>query len=418
MIEIRPHKIGKREVQVPGSKSLTHRYLIAAALSNGECKIDNGLESEDTLLTRQCLRQMGVDIRETGDRWIVIGKNGKLDAAENAIELGNSGTSMRLLTAVSALGQGKYVLTGTKRMQERPIAHLLEALVELGVSARSLNENGCPPVEIVGDQLKGGSARVNCSLSSQFLSGLLLIAPFANKNVDIAVSHGPVSRPYIDMTIDVMRRFGVDIERSGYDNFHIQAPRHYQCDNYTVEPDCSNASYFWAAAAINKGSIKVKGISADSVQGDLKILDCLQEMGCLIEYDADGIRVTGGALNAITVDMGDMPDMVPTLAVVAAFAGGTTRIDNVAHLKEKECDRLTAVATELQKMGGDVRINENSLLINGSDLHGAEIETYNDHRIAMCFAIAGLNIPGVKIKDESCVEKSFPDFWNVFQKLY
>jgi len=418
MIEIKPHKIGQRDIQVPGSKSLTHRYLIAAALSNGECTIENGLESEDTRLTRQCLDQMGVDIQVDCVRWTIGGKDGKLDAVAEPIELGNSGTSMRLLSAVAALGQGQYILTGTRRMQERPIRHLLEALTNLGVPARSLNANGCPPVEIKGGNLAGGITTLNCSLSSQFLSGLLLIAPFSKKDVHITVSDGPVSRPYIDMTIDVMQKFGVDIQRSGYDNFRIKVPRQYQCGNYSVEPDCSNASYFWAAAAICGSSVKVKGISADSVQGDLKILDCLRAMGCRVAQESDGIRVTGGKLSSIEVDLGDMPDMVPTLAVVAAMAEGTTVIKNVAHLKEKESDRLTAVATELRKTGGSVRISDSGLEITGTDLHGAEIDTYNDHRIAMSFAIAGLKVPGVKIKNESCVEKSFPEFWNVFQKLY
>ena len=417
MIKIKMGNIPDQVVHVPGSKSYTHRLLIAAALSDGTSVIENCLKSEDTLLTLAALKQMGVNIKEDDGRIIVKGRGGSFKPCKEPVYLANSGTSMRLLTGVAALGDGKYLLTGSERMSQRPIRDLLDALNQIGVAAVSVNNNGCPPVEITGGMVDGGSLAINCSLSSQYLSSLMLIAPCTKNGLTIEVVE-LVSRPYVDMTIDIMKKFGIKIVRNGYEEFVVPGGQQYIAGAYAVEPDFSQAGYFWAAAAITGAKIKVKGTTKDSRQGDVKLARVLQSMGCSIFYEDDGIAVKGGELSAIEVDMSDMPDTVPTLAVVAAFAKGTTVITNVAHLKEKESDRLGSVARELNKMGIKATAFDSGLTIKGGKPLGAKIDTYNDHRIAMCFAIAGLKVPGVVIKDEKCVEKSFPNFWEVFERLY
>lgn len=417
MIEIEPKKIEYSEVTVPGSKSYTHRILIAAALSDGTCSIGNGLKSDDTRYTINALGQMGIGITEQDHLITVQGTNGRLTSPEGPVYLGNSGTSMRLLTAVAALGQGTCTLTGTQRMSERPIQDLVDGLNQLGVTVRCVNRNNCPPVEVLGGGIEGGPVSLNCGTSSQFLSALLLIAPLTKKGIDITVTEGPVSKPYIDMTVSVMERLGIEVHRTAYETFHIPGGQTYRAGSYEVEPDCSQAGYFWAAAAVTGASIKVKGLGMDSKQGDIRFTEVLEKMGCALSPKTDGITITGGPLTSIEVDMADMPDLVPTLAVVAAYARGTTIIKNVAHLKVKESDRLTAVANELGEIGIAARCTDDGLIIPGGAPIGAAIDTYDDHRIAMSFAVAGLVTPGVFIKNERCVEKSFPDFWDVFEGL-
>ena len=417
MIEIRPMNAVTAEVSVPGSKSYTHRLLIAAALGQGRSTIENMLESEDTLLTLKALERMGVETRVEGDSRVVFGTGGRLSAG-GEIHLGNSGTSMRLLTAVAGLTDGETVLTGTPRMRERPVADLLDGLSQLQIDAVSLSGNGCPPIRVMGGPVAGGRVRLRCGISSQYLSGILLMAPLTRNGVEIHIIEGPVSKPYIDMTVDVMARLGIAVEREGYMRFFVSGGQAYRAGNYRVETDVSNAGYFWAAAAVTGGRVTVRGVRRDSRQGDIRLLDCLERMGCGVHPEGDGIAVTGGPLAAIKVDMSDMPDMVPTLGVVAAFADGVTEIRNVAHLRAKECDRLAAVATELSRMGIDARCTESGLRIQGGLPRAAEIDTYDDHRIAMAFSVAGLKTPGVRIREERCVEKSFPTYWQVFQKLY
>lgn len=417
MREIKPRNIITAEVTVCGSKSYTHRILIASALSDGRCSISNALKSEDTLLTLNALRQLGMDITEDNKLITIHGSGGRLTACDTPIFLGNSGTSMRLLAGVASLADGVTTLTGTERMCERPIQDLLDGLNQTGIAARSVNNNGCPPIEIRGGKVRGGSVDLRCGISSQYLSALLLIAPYTETGLDIHVIEGPVSKPYIDMTIGVMRQFGVEVSRKGYNHFHVRGNQCYRSGNYAVEPDCSNASYFWAAAAVTGATVKVRGITRQSGQGDIRLLELFEQMGCKVIEDDNGIAVSGGKLKAIEADMADMPDMVPTLAVVAAYTDGTTLIKNVAHLKAKESDRLSAVATELSKMGIEASCHDTGLIIKGGMPHGAQIHTYNDHRIAMCFAVAGLMTPGVWIENETCVEKSFPNFWDVFEAM-
>jgi 3-phosphoshikimate 1-carboxyvinyltransferase len=418
MIEIKPQQITRCQVIVPGSKSYTHRVLIAAALSDGMCTVKNALVSEDTQFTIDALKQMGIRIDVHNSDILVYGKSGHMQSCDVPIYLGNSGTSMRLLTAVVALGEGTYTLSGTKRMGKRPIQDLLNALQQIGVSARSLNDNGCPPVEVKAEKLLGDKVDINCQKSSQFLSALLLIAPYTKKGLEIRVSRGPVSRPYVDLTVELMKTFGISLKRKGYLKFRVPGAQVYKAGEYRVEADCSQAGYFWGAAAITGAEIKVVGVDANSPQGDVRFVDLLQTMGCQVRKEKDGIGVLGGPLCAIEADLCDMPDLVPTLAVVAAFAKGKTVIRNVAHLKAKESDRLTAVVAGLAKMGIKAHCTENTLVVKGGNPRGSIIDTYNDHRIAMSFAIAGLCVPGIFIRGERCVEKSFPTFWQVFEGLY
>ena len=245
-----------------------------------------------------------------------------------------------------------------------------------------------------------------------------MIAPFAKETVTISVTGGLVSRPYVDMTVAVMEQFGIAVDRDGYERFFVTGGQAYRAGDHSVEPDCSQAGYFWAAAAIGGAGVKVTGTSKTLLQGDVRFAECLAAMGCRVVEDGDGIKVIGGPLTGVTVDMADMPDMVPTLAVVAAFARGTTVIENVAHLRAKESDRLGAVVAELMKMGIEADCTDSGLRIVGGNPQGAAIDTYDDHRIAMSFALAGLKVPGIKIKDETCVKKSFPNFWEVFKSLY
>ncbi len=418
MKAIRTDEIKNCSVTVPGSKSYSHRTLIAAALSNGRSTVSNCLKSEDTLLTAEALRKMGVSIEEKEDIMIVEGAGGKLQPQSDEIYLANSGTSMRLLTSIAAIGQGPYVLNGTKRMQERPIQDLLNGLNQIGISARSINNTDCPPIEVVGAPIKGGSMTLDCSISSQFLSSVLLMAPLSREGIEIKLAKAMVSKPYVEMTLDIMDRFGITLERHGFDRFYVPGGQIYQAGDYAVESDCSQASYFWGAAAVTGKSIKVNNVSFDSRQGDVQFAKVLEKMGCKVVVEQDGITVQGGSLKGVEVDMANMPDVVPTLAVVASFAEGTTVVTNVEHLREKECDRLGCVATELIKLGIDATATESGLVIKGGKHKAAEIDTYDDHRMAMCFAITGLKVENVVIKDELCVKKSFPNYWEVFEGMY
>ncbi|MEJ2640177.1 MAG: 3-phosphoshikimate 1-carboxyvinyltransferase, partial [Desulfosarcinaceae bacterium] len=301
--------------------------------------------------------------------------------------------------------------------QARPIRELGDALNELGVPVTYGKRPGCPPITVCGGRIAHRKVHIDCRVSSQYLSGLLLTAPCTQRGMDIEVVGGPVSKPYIDMTVEILERFGIAVSREGYTRFEVRGGQQYHCGSYEVAPDASQAGYFWAAAAVSGTTVTVQGVYPDAIQGDVRLADVLRRMGCRVEATSAGIAVSGGDLRAVEVDMGDMPDMVPTLAVVAAFARGTTVMTNVAHLRVKECDRLAAVETELAKMGIEANSTADELHVTGGSPHGAEIETYDDHRIAMCFAVAGLRVAGMRIKNPGCVVKSFPNFWEVFGGL-
>lgn len=424
MKEIRPIAGINATVEVPGSKSITQRALITAALAAGDSELIGPLASEDTLYTAAALRAMGVRIDEDDNRWLVQGNSGRVAEPEKDIFLGNNGTATRFLTSVAALGTGDFRITGDSRMAERPIQPLLEALRGWGVDVRSINDTGCPPLQIKANGLAGGKTVLPEGKSSQYLSSLLLVAPYARNTAELVVEGEVLSRPYVEMTLEVMHAFGVTAAAEP-DLNRFEIPQGiYQGREYRIEGDASSASYFYAAAAITGGRVTVANVPVPSLQGDAAFVAMLARMGCNVEKSGDGLTVTGPAdLHGIDIDMGDMPDVVPTLAVVAAQAQGRTIIRNIAHLRLKECDRLHVMAVELVKLGARVEEQPDTLIIEGLGpdapaMHGAEIETYNDHRIAMSFAVAGLAVPGVKVLGEECVVKSFPDFWERFELLY
>ena len=413
-------KIEKKEsiVNIPGSKSISHRVMICASLASGKSQIYNLLASEDINYTMSALGKMGAQIQKKEKGLIeVTGFNGKPQTFFDSIYLGNSGTSMRLLAGVAALGSSQYTLTGDKRMQQRPMGGLLNALKMAGIYAVSKHGNNAPPIIIKGGLQKEGKISIDCSQSSQYLSSLLMMGAFFKQGLAISLPTSPVSTPYIDLTMDIMKKFGVHAQRVSDLEYHVSGCQKYSPSKITIEPDISNASYFWAAGAVTQKMVKVANITQDSLQGDLRFLNILEQMGCFIEFDADGAGVKGDDLKAVEVDMSDIPDVVPTLAVIAAFAKGKTIIKNIAHLREKECDRIDAVVSQLNKMGIKSEQGEAWLSVKGGKPKGAFIETFNDHRIAMAFSIAGLKVQGIKIENPGCVKKSFPTFWEIFEKI-
>ncbi len=407
------------EITVPGSKSITQRAMVAAALAPGKSIVKGPLRSEDTQILRNALESMGITITDSGRDMIVTGGYTRLHAPDGEIFMGNNGTGMRFMVAVASLPKGVTVLTGTERMSERPIQPMIEALAGWGVEAETLHGTGCPPVRINAKGIKGGETILKASKSSQFLSAMLLVAPYTDDPAAIRLDGPLVSRPYVDITLSVMETFGIPVTEQ--DNSFFIPKGSYKPMEYDVEGDASSASYFWAAAAITGGSVTVKNIPEHPLQGDAAFADILESMGCTVEKGPQGIRVQGpeiGHLRAIDIDMSKWPDVVPTLAVVASFAKGTTKISNVEHLRIKETDRLRAMATELARIGVDIHEKQDGLVIcGGKDYKGAEIQTYDDHRIAMCFAVASLKVPGIKVLDPGCVSKSFPDFWQVWDDL-
>ena len=405
-------------VNIPGSKSISHRVVICASLASGKSHIDNLLESEDIKYTMSALDKMGADIKVKQKGIIEIeGFNGRPGAFKEPIYLGNSGTSMRLLAGVAALGNSQYILTGDKRMQQRPMGDLLDALTMAGISAQAEYGNNAPPIKIKGGSKKGGKLSIDCSQSSQYLSSLLMMGALLKQGLVISLPSPAVSAPYINLTMDIMKKFSVHVKRINDLEYHVTGRQKYSPGKFTIEPDISNASYFWAAGAITQKMVRVANITKDSLQGDLRFLNILKQMGCFIEFDAKGAGVKGDKLKAVEVDMSDIPDVVPTLAVIAAFAKGRTVIKNIAHLREKECDRIDAVVSQLNKMGINADQGETWLSVQGGSPAGAFIETFNDHRIAMAFAVASLKIPSIKIENPECVAKSFPTFWKVFENL-
>ena len=408
-------------VRMPGSKSITHRALITAGLAQGESLLDRFLACEDTLYTVNALRELGVQILIEGERAKVLGTGAKFSPAKcrREIFLGNSGTSYRLLLSTVALARGEHILTGTPRMHKRPIGDLVKAMNQLGVKACCIEKNGCPPVLVHANGIPGGKADIPGEQSSQFVSSLLLSGPCAENEIEIEVKGKLVSGPYVDLTLDVMEQFGVSVVREGYGYFKIPSGQEYRSCQFTVEGDVSSASYFWAAAAVTGGVATTKNIRSHATcQGDIGFLEILEEMGCTIERATDQVVVHGGPLSGIDADMSAMPDMVPTLAAIAPFAKGRTTMRNVSHLRHKESDRLTAVATEWHRLGSRVEELADGLIIHGGErLSGAVVDPHDDHRLAMSLAVVGLRVPGIKIRNEGCVNKSFERFWELWETL-
>ena len=415
-IEIEPvAKPVRARVRPPGSKSVTNRALVCAALAKGRSTLRGALDSEDTRVMIAALGELGIAVaaQDAGRTLVVEGTDRRIPAVNAELFCANSGTTIRFLTALVTLGHGAFRLDGVARMRQRPIADLLDALNQLGADARSETGNGCPPVVVHANGLPGGSATVRGDVSSQFLSGLLMATPAAASPVELRIAGPLVSQPYVRMTLAVMRSFGVDVgTNEQFSEFHIRGPLPYRACDYAIEPDASAASYFWAVAAITGGEVTVEGLSAESLQGDVAFVDCLEAMGCEVRRDADSITVVGRALRGIDVDMNAISDTVQTLAVVALFAEGPTTIRNVGHVRHKETDRIAALATELRKLGATVDERDDGLTIAPGRLHGAAIDTYDDHRMAMSFALAGLRQEGVRINHPECTAKTYPGYFH------
>ncbi len=402
-------------IRPPGSKSITNRALICAALADGRSTLQGALDSEDTRVMLQSLEKLGIATR-TGvlsDQIIVDGCGGRIPATGAQLFLANSGTSIRFLTAATTLGHGTFRLDGVARMQQRPIADLLDALRQLGADVRAERDHGCPPVVVHAAGLAGGRATVRGDISSQFLSGLLLAAPLARQGVELVVDGPLVSKPYVHMTLAVMQAFGavVDVDPTDLARFHILPGHPYQAREYAIEPDASAASYFWAAAAITGGQVTVQGLHRDALQGDVEFCDCLARMGCGVEETEAGRCVSGAALRGIDVDMNAISDTVQTLAAVALYAHGPTTITGVGHIRHKETDRIGDLAREVRKLGAQVQELPDGLRITPGPLRPARIETYHDHRMAMSLALVGLRTPGVTILDPGCTAKTYPHFF-------
>ena len=405
-------------VRPPGSKSLTNRALIMAALASGSTTLTGVLESDDTRVMVDSLRRLGLSVEHdvAACSMTVVGCGGKPPASQADLWLENSGTSIRFLTALCALGEGTYRLDGNARMRERPIRDLVESLTLLGVDLTCELGTACPPVVVRAKGLQGGKTSIAGNVSSQFLSGLLMAAPYARQGLEIHVTGELVSQPYVDMTLGVMAQFGVTVGILDHNVYRVPNQK-YRATQYAIEPDASAASYFFGIAAITGGSITVEGLSSYALQGDVAFVEALEQMGCRVESTETSITVHGGPLKGIDIDMNAISDTAQTLAVVALFADGPTTIRNVGHMRHKETDRLAALVTEFRRMGVSAHETADGLTINPGPIQPAIIETYDDHRMAMSFAMAGLKVPGIGIANPGCTAKTYPHFFSDLERL-
>jgi 3-phosphoshikimate 1-carboxyvinyltransferase len=406
-------------VRVPGSKSLTNRALLIASLADGRTHLTNTLFSDDSRYFAGALQTLGFDVQldEARHEMAVTGLGGKIPSPKASLFIGNAGTAARFLSALLTLGKGEYILDGDSRMRERPIGDLIDALGELG--ARLESTNNCPPVKIIACGLPGGRTKIAGNISSQFLSALLMVAPYASSSVEIEVVTELNSKPYVDMTISIMKEFGGNVERTGYRRFLIHPSSFFPLASYSIESDASAASYFFAAPAICGGTVRVENISRNSRQGDIAFLDVLQQMGCTVQETAHCVLSTCNSQpTGIDMDMRDIPDTAQTLAVIAPFASSPTRIRGIASARVKETDRVHATCVELSRLGVQVEEHEDGMTIHPcTTLKPSNIQTYNDHRMAMAFSLIGLRVPGITIENPSCVSKTFPNYWEVLDSL-
>ena len=419
MVEIRPLESLNATVRIPGSKSYTQRAMVIAALAEGESRLRDVLIAEDTDHLAVALGALGANIRKDGKDMIVAGTGGKIAPPSREIHLGNNGTAMRFLAGMASLGKGRTILTGDGRLCERPMKPLLDALRDLGAMSQTDGGLGFPPVTILGGGIRGGKTVMRDIESSQYVSSLLIAAPFATGDVTLVLEGKIPSLPYVALTIEAMAEFGVRVIEEGPGRYMVPGGQRYRAREYRIEGDVSSASYFLAAALL-KGRICLENINPQTRQGDIRFLDILERLGARVERREGLISMAGGEMppGEMTFDMGGMPDLVPTLAVLSAMRPGRTLIRNVAHLRVKESDRLAVLSKELGRTGIVVKELADGLAITGGNPQGSLIQTYNDHRIAMAFAVLGLAVPGMKIADEGCVGKSFPGFWEAWEGLY
>jgi len=408
-------------VSAPPSKSYTHRALILGSLAQGETVIENFLASDDTRYTINACRALGVNIQRYGKSLRIIGTGGQFSAqpGQKRIFVGNSGSTIRMVAPLAALAQTMVIFDGTKRLRQRPMGDLISALKSLGVQARSVDRDGYPPIEVQGGRLLGGEVITGGMTSSQHISSLLMVAPYAEHDTKIKITNGLHSKPYIDITVEAMRHFGVKVVQHNRDEFIITSGQRYHGRHYEIEGDYSSAAYFFAIAAISGKPITVGNLNANSVQGDKHFLDILSQMGCYVRYHEGEVTIgREKVLTAIIVDMGDYPDIVPPLAIVAALAQGKTEITNIGHLRYKETDRIQDTATELCKMGIEVEVTESTMRITGGKPRGANVKTHADHRMAMSLATAALFAEGdTIIYGAEAVSKSYPGFFTDLAKI-
>lgn len=419
IVPIQKKSFGK--TKVPGSKSYTNRNLLLAALSNNTSTLSNVLKSDDTKAMIQALRSLGVKILKKNSTLKIYGADGKFKQPSKPIYVENAGTTLRFLTAALSTQEFPCVITGNNRMQERPIQDLIDALKKLGVEIYSEKKNGCPPVILKGSGIKNYQTTVNGDISSQYLSALLIASPCAKKTITIKVKGKLTSLPYIQMTLQSMKNFGVEVKHDkNFKTFTINQQK-YISNNISIESDASSATYPLALAAIHGAKIVLENLGSKSLQADIQFLNVLKKFGCKVKMTSTRIEVTGPKkLRPLgTIDLNKLPDAAMTVAIVSAFAKGKSKLTNIGNLRVKECDRLHALALELKKIGVAVEEGKNNLTIHGSpeNLHGAIIETYNDHRMAMCFGVVGSKIANIKITNPQCVSKTYPNFWKDLSKL-
>ena len=410
------------EINLPGSKSLSNRALLLAALAQGTTTITNLLESDDTRHMLNALKQLGIEYSLSEDKTecTIVGNNGAISCDfPEELFLGNAGTAMRPLCAALCLGKGYYTLTGEPRMKERPIGHLVDALCQAGANITYLENDGYPPLTIEADGLEGGEVSIDGAISSQFLTALLMASPMAKSGMKITIIGELVSKPYIDITLDIMKDFGVEVVNDNYKTFSIKSGQSYKAvEHFMVEGDASSASYFLAAAAIKGGTVKVTGIGRDSIQGDVQFVDVLEKMGAKVEWGETYVSVTRDTLHAIDMDFNHIPDAAMTIATTALFVEGTTTLRNIYNWRVKETDRLYAMATELRKVGATVEEGEDYLKITPPKvLKHAAIDTYDDHRMAMCFSLLALDKASVTINEPECTAKTFPTYFEVLESI-
>jgi 3-phosphoshikimate 1-carboxyvinyltransferase len=410
------------DVEVVGSKSYTNRALLVAALARGPSTLSGALFSDDTRYMAEALRALGIDVSadEAHSTFRVQGASGRIPAAAARCFVGNAGTAARFLPVVMALGEGVYELDGVERMRKRPIAPLIEALASLGVRIESLGEPNCVPLRIHGAGLRGGQVRVPGDISSQYISGLMMSAPCMADGLVIDIEGELVSRPYLEMTTQIMRDFSAQLRRDGERRFVIAGSQPYVGRSYRVEPDASAASYFFAAAAITGGRVRVNGLGTRSLQGDRRLVHIFAEMGCQIRESEDYTEVRGpsaGGLRGVDVDMADLSDVAQTLAVVAPFASSPTRVRGIGFIRGKETDRIAAVVGELSRLGVRAQEFADGFVVQPSAPQAGRVQTYDDHRMAMSFALLGLRCPGIEILDPGCVSKTFPRYFAALDTL-
>ncbi len=409
-------------IDLPGSKSVSNRALLLAALAKGTTTLTNLLDSDDITHMLGALESLGVNfnLQNKGTTCVIEGLGASFDASKSdELFLGNAGTAMRPLCAALCLGNSSYLLTGEERMEERPIGDLVDALRQAGADITYIKNEGYPPLEIHGRGLNGGVITIDGSVSSQFLTAFLMAAPMAKGDSTITIEGDLVSKPYIDITLKMMQGFGVEVKNDDYRKFTIQGNQIYQSPGtFLVEGDASSASYFLAAAAIKGGKVRVNGVGRLSMQGDILFADVLEKMGAAITWGDDFIEAERGELTAVDLDMNHIPDAAMTIATTALFAKGTTAIRNVYNWRVKETDRLSAMATELKKVGAKVVEGRDFIEITPpKQLQHAAIDTYNDHRMAMCFSLVALSDTAVTINDPGCTSKTFPDYFSKLSGL-